>query len=606
MSLKGCITAILTAGCIPLSAAAGPAAAQDAPPSAGDKWSPWTELGGYAANHSDARRGELTLWAPLVQDGRSLVFADIRGKLFDDDQREGNAAIGYRFMSDTGWNPGFWIGFDRRRTELDSDFNQISFGVEALSPDWDLRINGYAPLDDSKLVSSATTGSASPTAELSGGTILLVPGLLTQTDRYELAFWGVDAEIGFRIPLEHFAAEQSWATSLKDESVRHAGRRHDLRLFVGGYYFDHPDFDGEVAGPRIRAEWRIDNFIEDWEGSRLTFEAAYQHDDVRDNQVEAGIRLRIPLGGSSRPSRDGLSAQERRMDEGLKRDTDIVARARTQTTTISSGGAPEAVEDAETGVDFDQVIMVENGSDLNTAVTAGGGNALIIAKGGGANFGQVVMQGDQTLLGGGGGIEVRGRTSGATATFTAPGITPTIQSGAGNVVTGANNSHIAGVTIDGSGTATLGISLTTANQNAVITDTTVQNAAGYGILFASTNATLKLQDSVISDSVSGIYIGTDNTTAVIQGNIFRNMTNFGPDIHHHGGPNTVVTLQDNRFEGSFGTSLVNFSDGTSTIAAGSTGNVDASSPSADLCTHFGSFTGSFSFTNGQTINQGGC
>src|SRR5690606_25151662 len=124
----------------------------------------------------------------------------------------------------------------------------------------------------------------------------LVSGSST-TGLYEIAMWGADAEIGWRVPLERFGYDPAWELGLKDADDAHSGRHHELRLYAGGYYFDHADFDGEVAGPRARAEWRIDNIFEDWDGSRLTFEAAWQHDDVREHQIEGGVRLRIPLGG---------------------------------------------------------------------------------------------------------------------------------------------------------------------------------------------------------------------------------------------------------------------------------------------------------------------
>ncbi|HKJ63592.1 MAG TPA: inverse autotransporter beta domain-containing protein, partial [Hyphomicrobiales bacterium] len=420
----------------------------------GRKWEAWTEIGGYAANRSYARRGELTLWAPVLQDHDSLFFADLRGKLFAEDQEEGNAAIGYRFMRNDGWNPGFWIGLDRRNTESGTNFDQAAFGVEALSADWDFRINGYVPLNDRELVSSTTTGSGggTPSVEVIGSSIFLVNSGSTTTDLYEIAMWGADAEIGWRVPLERLGYDPTWGLSLKDEGDASSGRHHELRLYAGGFYFDHSDFAGEVAGPRARAEWRIENIFEDWDGSRLTFEAAWQHDDVREHQIEGGLRLRIPLGGETGSStRYALNAQERRMTEGLKRDTDIVSQSQSVVTESGSGGGgeQELIEDAETGVAFDTVLTVANGDNLQTGITTAGVNALVIALGGGSNFGAVTMQSDQTLLGGGGSIQVRGRTSGTVATYTAPGARPTIYGASSGIVITADNTHIAGIDADG-------------------------------------------------------------------------------------------------------------------------------------------------------------
>jgi hypothetical protein len=51
-----------------------------------------------------------------MQDHNSLFFVALCGKLFAEDQEEGNAAIGYRFMRHDGWNPGIGVGLDRRNT----------------------------------------------------------------------------------------------------------------------------------------------------------------------------------------------------------------------------------------------------------------------------------------------------------------------------------------------------------------------------------------------------------------------------------------------------------------------------------------------------------
>src|SRR5688572_25674758 len=177
----------------PLSALAGDAPAQ--PPR---KWDPWAEIGGYASNRSYADRGEAALWVPLLQDGRSIFFTDIRGKLFDDDQHEGNVAIGYRFMGANGWNPGIWAGLDRRYTLFGNDFDQFSFGAELLSRDWDFRLNGYVPIDDAKAIS----GAAGASVVVTGGSIFLGSGGLE-----EVALWGVDYEVGYRIPLEVYGLD---------------------------------------------------------------------------------------------------------------------------------------------------------------------------------------------------------------------------------------------------------------------------------------------------------------------------------------------------------------------------------------------------------------
>ena len=605
MSLRGHIAAILAAGCVSFVGAPGSARAEDGPQAAGDKWGAWTEFGGYGANRSDARRGEATLWAPLVQDGRSLVFADLRGRFFDEGENEGNFALGYRRVGEYGWNPGFWVGLDRRHTEFDSDFNQVSFGLEALSPDWDLRVNAYVPLNQSELAAS-TTSVTGPSLEVIGGTILLVPGVTTLTDLYEIAFWGVDAEVGFRIPLERLGMGTFHAVGLKGEEAGHSRRRHDLRVFLGGYYFDHPDFDEEIAGPRLRAEWRIENILEDWDSSRLTFEAAYQHDDVRDNQLEAGLRLRIPLGGRASTPHDALSPQEMRMTEGLKRDRDIVTHRRLAATT-TGGGAPEAVEDAVTGVDFDSISFVGNGSDFNAALAGAGSNALLVAFGGASNFGPSIMAPNQTLLGGGGLIQVRSRVSGTVLTYAAPGTRPTFEPpGFGSfVITAADNAHINNVNIQGvlSGGIEVG-----PGQRVVVDNVSTTTAIGLLAMGAGSNITLR--NSTISGAILGVQLIGQNNTLLMENNVFRDVLADGILISESSGGLTrnTITAIGNTFAGSFGGYLFSFVDGISDLAAGSTGNVDVTTGSSGQCVrNLGTtLNGSIDFVGGATVEQSTC
>lgn len=424
----------LTLCCLAGIAAFGTtAAAQDL---SAPKWTPWLEFGGFYGSN-DTSRGEAVLWVPLAQGNTSLLFGEARGKLFEDDLREGNFALGYRQMTPGGWNLGLWGGYDVRRSAFGNTFHQLAGGIEALSDRWDFRANAYLPLDDSKNVfmasSIVTTG---PELAFTGTTIGLVTTITSTTTRLdEVALWGFDAEIGTKL----------FATPL-DLS----GPRHELRLYAGAYHFDHSDLPSSVTGPRVRAEWRMDDVIDRWAGSRLTLEAEYSHDKLRNDRVEVGARLRLPFGdsGSGLASRT-LSAQERRMSEGLERDTDIVTDTRTTTSgTVST--ETEAVEDAITGVRFDSVASIDGSGNLTTTSSAAGANALIIVDGSaGIMFGTQTLQADQTLLGGGTTIDVRGVTSGIVVTFAAPGTRPSFfnDGNAATLTIGGANNHVRGVNL---------------------------------------------------------------------------------------------------------------------------------------------------------------
>lgn len=433
----------------------------------GAKWAPWLELGGYGATNEQSR-GEVSLWAPLTQTHNSLVFTEIRGNLFEEDEQEGNLALGYRQMFSGGWNLGAFASLDARHTSFGSNFSQVALGLEALHPFWDIRVNGYLPFDDDEVVGRSTAiGIAgttfAPTASLINNNVFLTSGGFTTTTTTnsvtrELAFDGIDGEVGAKIPL--------------------GGDKLDLRAYAGAFYFKHEDFDDAITGPKARLELSIKEIIPEWSGSRLTFETRAQWDDVRDDLYEAGVRLRLPFGSEGSGARyASLSAQEQRMSDRVERDINIVTHvATTQKSSSVTTGSPlivENVEDWATGVDFDQTV-VTNGAGL-AAATGIGPNTLIIADGGVS--GPVVLEADQTLQGGGSTIFVRGLTTGFVTGFTASGDRPTISS-----IATANNSHIAGVNIESAGGIGVTISGLTTDKVAIEQSSFDGGGTGLGVL----------------------------------------------------------------------------------------------------------------------------
>ena len=161
------------------------------------KWHPWFEFGGYYNSRSDdatgsfgTSRGETSIFAPLRGGERALLFGQLTAKFFGDDAQEGNFALGYRHMLPTGFNLGGWIGADVRNTEIDNTFWQLSGGLEALSHNFDARLNWYGPVTGPK---AGVAGFAQ--AQLVGSQIFITGG-------EEVALRGIDGELGLRIPTE--------------------------------------------------------------------------------------------------------------------------------------------------------------------------------------------------------------------------------------------------------------------------------------------------------------------------------------------------------------------------------------------------------------------
>ena len=101
-------------------------------------------------------------------------------------------------------------------TDNDNTFGQVSGGLEALSQYFDVRVNGYYPFSDPE----AVEGMAE--VELKGDTIFM-------TGRAEVPLYGVDGEIGGRLPLA-------------------SGNSASLGVYGGGFWFDHDDIEEAVAG----------------------------------------------------------------------------------------------------------------------------------------------------------------------------------------------------------------------------------------------------------------------------------------------------------------------------------------------------------------------
>ncbi len=400
----------------PMAAAASstpPAAAHDPLP----KWGPFFDLDGKAGTQRNIGEGDL--FVPLLQNGSSMLFADIRARFDDRNGHEGNFGLGVRHMLASGWNLGVYGYYDRRHTALGDDFGQATFGAEALSLDWDARANFYQPVGPTV----ANLGdTSSTTASLSGTSVEVIT---TGTHSQEVALHGVDGEIGWRVPL--FAAADTT----------------QLRLYAGGYDFQASGVRS-IAGPRGRIDLTVHEVPYLWSGSRLEVETEVQHDGPRGTQAFALLSLRIPLQIFASAAPSSLTPMERRMEAPIVRDVDVVSEARTQATptitetaTETAGGSPITVLSSAS----------TTGANLPTAVANAGANSTVILSGSFTTAASLTLQSGQTVMGAGS-LAVR-TPSGRTATLTTPSATVTGNLGFTNyTVTMANNSTLSGMVIN--------------------------------------------------------------------------------------------------------------------------------------------------------------
>ncbi|HEY4135686.1 MAG TPA: inverse autotransporter beta domain-containing protein [Alphaproteobacteria bacterium] len=522
-----------------------------------DKWGAHLDLEGKAG--TDRNLGEGDLFLPLAQTDTTLVFGDMRMRFDDQESSEGNIGLGVRHMLSSGWNLGAYGYFDRRGTENDTKFSQATLGLEALSTDWDVRVNGYIPLGaDTRKIG---TGASSSTAELSGASVAIIttPGNMLE----ERSLGGFDAEVGWRLP------------------VFDANNDEQLRFYVGGYRFAADGVE-DVAGPRARLDFTMAKVPFLWEGSRLTLGAEIQHDDPRGTQAFASIRLRIPLYGGESSSR--LTPQEQRMTDTIVRDIDIVSQTRS-----ISGGAP-TVETATATADGSALTVIDSasttGAQMISAVAAAGVNSTVILSGSFTTTASTQLQTGQTLMGAGS-LTVRS-ASGKTATLNTPTATinSTIPGGVSGTVNMAKDSTLTGMTLHDTdstnafGVAAGGSTLTGARilNNTITATATDPGGSARGVII-STSANVLISGNTISTQVvSGPATGitVSGSTATVSNNSIEVQGVLS-------GLSGAVVLQ------------------VGTISAGSTGNtVVAGQP----CGTTGGGSGSVGFTNAAACDGG--
>lgn len=491
-----------------------------AQPDSTPKWGPHIDVEGKAGTRRNL--GEADLFIPVAQDGTTLLFTSLRTRMDDSDGLEGNFGLGLRHMLESGWNLGTYAYFDRRRTEWDNYFSQVTLGLEALSLDWDLRANAYLPQGR-----RGHQVDALNTAEVSGTSVIFRGG-------EERSLSGFDAEVGWRLPFFDSEAAQQ------------------LRLYAGGYRFTgDSDAVPDVQGPRLRAEMVFDAVPGLWDGARLALGAEWQHDDPRGSQGFLSARLRIPLQVYGK-SASTLTPMERRMADPVVRDIDVVSQSGTF-------GAPETVTQTANGGSLTVLNSAStSGANLATAVANAGSNSTVLLSGTFNTTNTVSLATGQTLTGA---VTVRsasGRLASVStgATVNASNLGSTVQVNSGGTVS-----------------------------NLTVTNAFSGGTGGRAVLVADGVSNATISNNTITVTQSGANGGValllgNNVSAVVRGNTLTATgsgaaTTITALSANTGSP--TITVANNSISASGGTTnnMVWVGAGT-VINAGSTGNIRGS------------------------------
>ncbi len=512
-SAIGLASILMLAGMVLLPSASGAQTAH--------KWQGSLDALGRAGSDDG---GQLDLFAPLYQNNDTLLFGNAIGGLDSDSSSGANFGGGIRHIVDGSYILGAYGYFDWLHSPNANTFYQVSGGVEAMTADWDFRLNGYLPISNSAdLVNipkiDGVEGMLSdPVLAIQGNEIGLLRegtpgmpgrnGLLIQ----ETPLGGLEGEVGYRLPFGNAL-----------------GSNTETRVFLGGYAFwgdGYPTY----AGPRGRVEFRVYDLPFLGDGSRLTAGGELSWDDPRGVTGEGSLRLRIPLNIFSGGSHPQLSDLDRRMTDPVPIRVLPIYAQREEIQIANPGGISlptfEAVEDSETGREISSIYFASAGgtsansgqqgsaTDLADAISRAGMNGLIVATGSSGSYtGHFGLFEGQILLGGASSLDVKGVTTGAMATYT-PGLTrPTIihdgTLNAGAVfVSGVDHGKIQGV------------------------DITVNNQAANPGFFAQFSGVqlLNSSDDIVRDvKVTGgdASFVVDAETRATSGDLFNNISGSG-------------------------------------------------------------------------------
>ncbi len=413
-------------------------------------------------------------------DDASVVFIDGQGTLSDDFGGGFNLGVGYRQLTMStspmmSLDPqrilglGFWT--DGQSTSSDNFFTQLGFSLESLGDSFDVRLNGHFPLERTKSGDSTLLTFDSP---MFVGNNLVNE---TSTRSIDTAHSVVDGELAKRInDLE------AWA-------------------FIGGYQLGGGGVD--ATGYRLG--------VRGYAVPDLALSLQVTDDDQYATNVMFGVTWFI---GRTNKCNGPCETLLDRFREPVLRNDFIATTHRSET--ING----DALTDATTG-DVLRFVHVDDGatggsgtfeSPLDTlagATTAGLDNDTILVHAGSNLSGQYVAKAGQRILGEGGNIQHTVNATGLgviilpeTSTGALAGSRPTINGGAGDVFTLANDNELNNFTITGGSRAVVASGVS----DPVMRNLAISGITGNGIEMLNVTGTSTIDSTVTITSADGVAL----------------------------------------------------------------------------------------------------
>ena len=407
------------------------------------------------------------LFVPYVLDGGTVLFADGWLSYDVDGPLYGSVGAGIRHQVGD-WVLGANASFDFANSPYDFNYQQISTGLEALSNQYEFRINGYAPIGE-----TSNKVNALSTVAIRNGSFIANQG-------YEVALYGLDAEAGIRLPV------------FDEDSV------NSLKVYAGAYVkgSEHTE---TVAGVSLRTEVTLglDQYIP---GATVSLGAGVRYDSRDELSGSVLVRFAAPIGGVPTAAQAKSPLFQR------------VERNRAITTKAGNFGSDQA---AFAGNGSSRVLQVTEGSasSLNAKIAAAGGGAIILASGTIVVDQTIALATNQMFIGGGGVINLKTNDGqqfnyvnpGAATTLAANQPAPGLRVAAPvevDAIRMANGSTISTLSITGSSNAIVARDV----KDITIDNVSISGVTGNGIVLNRVS-----NASITNSEIKNTYICQDNT-----------------------------------------------------------------------------------------------
>ena len=443
-----------------------------------------------------------------------LGFADVRAHVFNDSKKAYNLGVGLRGLSEKAHTVfGVNVFYDYRDARHRA-FNQIGMGLEVLGTRWDLHVNGYIPVHNTK------KKYRDEFLKFKGNNAIF-------TKRYEFAFLGCDFALG-----RELVRTKYW----------------DLHAKLAGYWFNG-EFGKNAGGGLFELSTNITRY--------LTLKGQASYDTLFRGVFQGEAAINIPFGRRFDNRDSNLSCRviknlEDRLVETVDRFEIIVT---------STKRKKALALDPLTGQPLNFIFVDNTSSSLGTfespfptfqqaQAASAANNVIYVFPGDGTTNGMnsgITLKNNQKLIGSAAPLTVS--TAFGIRTIPAQTLnTPVISNPSGSAVTLANNNTVSGFSV----TSVAGQSGVFGNvvQGAEVSfNQFFQSATETSVLINSFTGNLNVHDNTFRGAGSGLtFTTTGNATGTVVNNLFAcsGLTNAACQYTANSG-NQIFIFDSNQF-----------------------------------------------------------